>query len=304
MRRLFKVFLGLFVLGGVTFFWLTSPERIYASMLIAHEKDLANGERMFWAGGCGSCHAAEKAKGDEKMRLGGGLALATPFGTFNVPNISPDPLTGIGGWTDAEFATAMLKGVSPDDRHYYPAFPYTSYQRMSIGDVMDLKGFLDTLPRVINTVPPHDIPFPYSVRRGIGLWKLVYLDGERFVPDPMASDALNRGAYLVRGPGHCGECHTPRNTVGGFVAGHALAGAKAPEGDGIVPNITPHETGIGGWSEADIAYALESGFTPEFDTLGGSMTSVQENMTHLPADDRAAIATYLKSIPPLPTTRK
>ena len=119
-----------------------------------------------------------------------------------------------------------------------------------------------------------------------------------------ARDALNRGAYLVQGPGHCGECHTPRNTIGGFVAGRALAGAKAPEGDGFVPNVTPHETGIGGWSEADIAYALESGFTPEFDTLGGSMTSVQENMAHLPADDRAAIAAYLKSIPPLPATRK
>lgn len=303
MRRIFKLLAVLLVLGGVGFYWLTSPERIYPSMLQAHEIDTANGEHLFWVGGCGSCHAAEKAKGDDKKRLGGGLALKTPFGIFHVPNISPDPLTGIGGWSDAEFVTAMTKGVSPDDRHYYPAFPYTSYQRMSIGDVLDLKSYLDTLPAVVNQVPGHELPFPFNIRRGLGLWKWLYLDGEKFAPDPMASDAVNRGAYLVTGPGHCGECHTQRNAIGGFIANRALAGAKAPEGDGFVPNITPHPSGLGGWSEADIAYGLETGFTPDFDTLGGSMGSVQDNMAHLTTEDRAAIAAYLKSIPALETKK-
>ena len=303
MRRFFKFLLGLIILSGVAFFWLTSPERIYPSMLQAHEADPVNGELLFWAGGCGSCHSEEKAKGEDKKRLGGGLALKTPFGTFHVPNISPDPLTGIGGWTDAEFVTAMMKGVSPDDRHYYPAFPYTSYQRMSVGDVLDLKSFLDTLAPVVNRVPPHDLPFPFSVRRGLGLWKLLYLDGRKFEPDPMVADTVNRGAYLVSGPGHCGECHTARTLFGGLIDKRSLAGARAPEGDGFMPNITPHKSGLGAWSEADIAYALESGFTPEFDTLGDSMVSVQDNMAHLPADDRAAIAAYLKSIPALQTRK-
>lgn len=306
MRRFFRFVFVLTVLGAVAFFWLTSPEHVFPSMLQAHVANPVNGERLFWAGGCGSCHAAEKARGEDKKRLAGGLALKTPFGTFYVPNISPDPLTGIGGWSDAEFVTAMIKGVSPDDRHYYPAFPYTSYQRMSIDDVLDLKSYLDTLPAIVHQVPPHELPFPFSIRRGLGLWKLLYLDGRKVTHDPMASDAINLGAYLVNGPGHCGECHTPRNEIGGLVAGRALSGAKAAEGaqaDSFVPNITPHESGLGAWSEADIAYALESGFTPEYDTLGGSMGSVQDNMAHLPAADRAAIAAYLKSIPALATRK-
>lgn len=303
MRRLLKLTVVLAVLGAAGFFWLTAPDRVYPSMIGGHTPDPTNGERLFWAGGCGSCHAADKARGVEKTRLGGGLALKTPFGTYYAPNISPDPNSGIGEWSPAEFVTAMRLGVSPDGRHYYPAFPYTSYQRMSTADLLDLKSYLDTLPAVDNQVPAHDVPFPFNIRRGLGLWKLLYLDGEPFSPDPAASDAVNRGAYLVTGPGHCGECHTPRNAIGGFVAGRALAGAKAPEGEGFVPNITPHQSGLGAWSEADIAYALESGFTPDYDTLGGSMGSVQDNMAHLPPADRAAIAAYLKSIPPLETKK-
>lgn len=303
MRRLLVYCLMLAVAGGAAFFFLTSPERVYPSMLPSRMPDLGNGEKLFWAGGCGSCHAAAKAEGEDKKLLGGGQALATPFGTFYVPNISSDRETGIGGWREADFVTAMLRGVSPDNRHYYPAFPYTSYQRMSVIDLLDLKGFLDTLPAVRKVVPPHDLPFPFSVRRGLGLWKLLYLDGAPFEPDPAASEQINRGAYLVEGPGHCNECHTPRNVIGGLDRSRALAGAKAAEGDGWVPNITPHADGIGDWSAQDIAYALESGFTPSYDTLGGSMASVQANMAHLPKADREAIAAYLKSIPAHPTIK-
>jgi mono/diheme cytochrome c family protein len=285
-------------IGG---FWLlTAPERYAAVDLPAHAPDVANGERLFWIGGCGSCHAAADAKGDDKRLLVGGLRLETPFGTFHVPNISPDPDAGIGGWTAVEFVQAMRLGVSPDGRHYYPAFPYTAYARMPIEDLLDLKAFLDTLPAVASEPGAHDLAFPYNLRRGVGLWKRLYLDSA-WIADIDAADApLARGRYLVEGPGHCGECHTPRDGLGGLERDQWLAGAPAPEGDGTIPNITPGPDGIGGWSAADLTYAFESGFKPDFDTLGGSMTSVQDNLSHLPAEDLEAIAAYLLALPQRP----
>jgi mono/diheme cytochrome c family protein len=282
------------------FWWLTEPERVDAATLPDHTPDLANGERMYWAGGCASCHAAPGATGDAKRAPVGGMALETAFGTFRVPNITPDPKTGIGGWSTADFVTAMTRGVAPDGSHLYPSFPYTSYQRMRTTDLIDLKAFLDSLPPVENAVPPTALAFPYSIRRGIGLWKLLYLDGRPYEPDPAYAAAAERGGYLVEGPGHCGECHTPRDMLGGMRADRFLAGGPAPDGKGTVPNITPDPSGFGKWSEADIAEALASGFTPDFDTLGGAMGSVVANTAHLSAQDRADIAAYLKAIPPLP----
>jgi len=189
----------------------------------------------------------------------------------------------------------MVKGVSPDGSHYYPAFPYTSYQRMKLEDVIDLKAFLDTLEPVKSDVPPHDLPFPFNIRRSLGGWKLLYLYGKPFEPDPDASDEINRGAYLVMGPGHCGECHTPRDALGGLQRDKWLTGAPNPEGKGTVPDIT--SVGLTDWSANDIAYALETGFMPDFDSLGGSMAAVTRNMAELTPEDRAAIAAYLKSVP-------
>lgn len=270
--------------------------------------DLENGRTMYFAGGCASCHAApasskcDDPKIKDKVTLAGGRCLKSPFGTFYVPNISPDPESGIGGWTEAQFITAMKQGISPSGEHYYPAFPYTSYQRMTERDLLDLKAFLDTLPAVKSRVPSHELSFPYNVRMTLAVWKWLFLDGQTFRPDPQKSDLLNRGAYMVEGPGHCGECHTPRNFLGGIRADKKLSGAPNPEGKGIVPNITPHVTGIAKWSEADIVTALETGLTPSFDTFGGSMVKVQENMAELRKRDRAAIAAYLKSLPPIPSS--
>lgn len=229
------------------------------------------------------------------------MKLETPFGTFVAPNISPDQDDGIGAWTEGQFADAVMRGVSPDGRHYYPAFPYPSYARMTGQDVADLFAFMKTLPAVEGRPPGHDLAFPYNVRRGIGLWKMFYMREDAVValPDD-ASEAIRRGQYLVEGPGHCGECHTPRLFTGGLKLGQWLAGAQAFEGDGVVPNITPGEDGLESWSEADIAYFLESGFTPDFDSVGGSMVEVQKNMAELPAEDREAIAAYLKAIPARP----
>jgi mono/diheme cytochrome c family protein len=279
---------------------LTAPQPLAAAALPDRAADLDNGRRMFFAGGCGPCHAAERAQGEDRYLLGGGQALATPYGTFRAPNISPDPETGIGGWSDADFVNAMQRGVSPEGRHYYPSFPYTSYARMRTEDVLDLKAFLDTLPPVRNAVAGHDLAFPYNLRRGLGLWKRLHLSAEPVADLPEASEAVRRGQYLVEGPGHCGECHTMRDGSGGLMLGEWLAGAPSPDSDGFVPNITPHPDGLADWSERDIAYALETGFTPDFDTMGGSMTAVQENLAELPEADREAIAAYLKAIAALP----
>ena len=226
------------------------------------------------------------------------MQLKTPFGTFTAPNISPHPEDGIGSWSVEDFANAMLRGVSPDGRHYYPAFPYTSYTRMEPQDVADLFAFMKTLPAVAGRAAAHELTFPYNLRRGLGLWKLAYMRQEPIVSLPAnAPEAVKRGRYLVEGPGHCGECHTPRLFTGGPKLDQWLAGGEALEGEGDVPNITPSDDGLEDWSEGDIAYYLESGFTPDFDSVGGAMVDVQENMAELPDEDRQAIAAYLKAVP-------
>lgn len=258
---------------------------------------------MFWAGGCASCHATlvdgRRAKGDDKLLLGGGLELDTPFGLFRVPNISPHDDDGIGKWSLLEFVNAMQRGIAPDGRHYYPSFPYTSYARMRVEDVMDLKAYIDTLPVVAGRIEEHTLGFPYSVRRGIGAWKRLYLDGQPLVDVDADNEDLLLGRYLVEGPGHCGECHTPRNRLGGLIPGQWLAGAPNPDGEGRVPDITPAAREIGGWSARNISNYLKSGFTPDFDTVGGSMVAVQENLAMLSDSDREAIAAYLKAVPPV-----
>jgi mono/diheme cytochrome c family protein len=300
--RSFQALVALLAVATAAAWWLTRPQIVSSGELPDREADPVAGERVFWAGGCASCHASpvdgKRAKGDDKLLLGGGLELDTPYGVFRVPNISSHAEDGIGEWTVTDFVNAMQRGVSPDGRHYYPSFPYTSYARMPVEDVMDLKAFMDTLPPVPGRIAPHSLGFPWSIRRGIGAWKRRYLDIESIVP--AASPTLvERGRQLVVGAGHCGECHTPRDRFGGLRRDRWLAGAPNPEGKGRIPNITPGGSNIAGWSAADIAYYLESGFTPEFDTVGGSMVAVQENMSKLGAEDRAAIAAYLKSLPAL-----
>jgi mono/diheme cytochrome c family protein len=280
---------------GLAGFWLlTTPSAIPGRTLGAHTPDAANGKELFYVGGCASCHATPGQ--EDHTRLGGGLALKSPFGTFYAPNISPER-DGIGGWNEAEFVTAMTRGTSPEGEHYYPSFPYTAYQQMSVDDVRDLFAFLKTLPPVQGRVRAHDLPFPFNIRRGVGLWKLLYLSDAPFAPDATKSPQWNRGAYLANGPGHCAECHSPRNALGAIVAGQRFAGGPDPEGRGWSPNIT--EKGLADWSDKDIAYLLETGQTPKGDSVGGSMTAVVRNTAQLTADDRAAIAVFIKSLPPV-----
>jgi mono/diheme cytochrome c family protein len=296
MPRLILLVAVLTIAAGCgVYWWLTTPHVTPAVVATAHTPSSANGLTVFNAGGCSSCHAVPGQP--DRLRLGGGLAITSPFGTFYAPNISPDPVDGIGNWTEADFVNAVTRGISPAGSHYFPAFPYTSYQHAGIEDIRDLFAYLRTLSPVPGKVRDHDVPFPFNIRRNIGIWKLLFMDGKPFMPDAARSAQWNRGAYLVNSLGHCAECHSPRNFLGGIVTAQRFAGGPNPEGEGWVPNIT--QKGIGDWSEKDIAYFLQTGELPEGDSAGGSMARVIKNTSQLSQEDRAAIAEYLKSLPPV-----
>jgi mono/diheme cytochrome c family protein len=301
MLRKLVILIVIAAVVGLGVFWLvTIPATVPASALAPHTPNLDNGRTMYLAGGCSSCHAVPGQ--DDKTRLGGGLGLKSPFGTFYAPNISPDRKEGIGAWSEADFVTAMVKGTSPDGRHYFPAFPYTSYQLMRTEDVRDLFAYLKTLPAVQGRVRDHDVPFPFNIRRSLGGWKFLFLDGQTFTPDRAMSAAWNRGAYLVNGPGHCAECHSPRNFLGGIVRSQRFAGGPSPDGEGSVPNITQH--GTRSYSHEQMVELLKTGDMPSGDNVGGEMGKVIGNTAQLSDADRAAMATYLKWLPPVEGPKK
>ena len=293
-----RIFLSAVLAGAAAFgiyAWLTAPPIMLAITTPAYTPDLANGQTTFNAGGCSSCHAVPGQP--DRTRLGGGLAIPSPFGTFYAPNISPDPVDGIGRWTEAEFVGAVTQGISPAGFHYFPAFPYTSYGHARVTDIRDLFAYLRTLAPVSGKVRDHDVPFPFNIRRNVGIWKWLFLDGKPLLPDAARSARWNRGAYLANSLGHCAECHSSRNFLGGIIAAQRFAGGPNPEGEGWVPNIT--QKGIGEWSDTDIAYFLETGQMPDGDSVGGSMVRVIRNISQLSSEDRAAIAEYIKSLPPV-----
>lgn len=256
--------------------------------------DAERGAYVIRLAGCIACHTDGKNGGTE---LAGGREFKTPFGVFRSPNITPDVKTGIGGWTLEAFSNAVTRGLRPDGGHYYPAFPYTSYTKMSDTDVADLKAYLDTVKPVSNPVADHDLPFPFSMRGGLGLWKSMYFNDGKFQPSPDRSQSWNRGAYLANGPGHCAECHTPRTFLGGLDQAEAFHGAKqGPKGE-KVPNITNDPSrGIGKWNEMDVAFLLQMGLTPEGDSVGGSMGDViRDGTAHFSPEDISALTDYLLS---------
>jgi mono/diheme cytochrome c family protein len=303
MRKLTLIAAIVAVALALLLWVVTIPAFVPASALPPHTPDLANGATMFNAGGCTSCHATPNKDPDkiDRTRLGGGLALPSPFGTFYVPNISPNPVDGIGAWSEADFVTALWKGTSPRGRHLFPAFPYTSYQHMALADVRDLFAYLKTLPPVAGRPRRHDLSFPFNIRRLVGLWKLFFLRGGPFVPDASKSAEWNRGAYLVNGPGHCAECHSPRNILGAIIESERFAGGPTPDGKGWVPNITPaglQHSKSGPWSQKDIASFLSDGMNPAGDFAGGAMAEVIRNTGLLGDADRGAIGAYVVSLPP------
>lgn len=284
--------LAAIVAAGVGWF-LTAPSRVDASAYEGLTGDADRGQTVFTAAGCASCHHAPDAEGEAKLVLVGGQPFASDFGTFYSPNITPDPEAGIGDWSLTDLANALTQGVSPQGQHYYPAFPYTAYSKMQPQDVADLWAYMQTLPADGTASRAHDVGFPFNIRRSLGGWKLLFFR-ESFVMD--VDPNLERGRYLVEALAHCAECHTPRNALGGLDRGRWMGGAPNPSGEGSIPPLTPDKLS---WSAEDVAYYLESGFTPEFDAVGGHMAEVVENFSQLTAEDRNAVAAYVKALPPL-----
>ncbi len=293
MRLLFAVALGLALAALAEAWVLTAPRPISPDVAreVSRPGDPVAGRVVFFLAGCDSCHMSPGQT--DPLRLGGGMELKTPFGSFFPPNISPDRADGIGEWTTADFADALMAGVSPRGEHYFPAFPYPSYRHMSLKDVRDLFAFIRTTEPVAGRTPPHAIRFPVSIRRAVGFWKLLYLPNIARPPEAAPDDPESLGRYLVEGPGHCAECHSPRGLLGSVIASRRLTGGPLPDGKGKAPNITA--AGLADWSESDVADALSTGFTPSGDTLGGPMAAVVRNLSQTPEADRAAIAHYLKS---------
>jgi mono/diheme cytochrome c family protein len=295
MRRLFGYLIILGAIVGVAMWFASAPRGGDPALVADLKGDATQGELVFHATGCASCHMALNAKGDAQLVLSGGQRFATAFGTFIAPNISPDPVHGIGGWPLSDLVNAIKYGVSPAGQHYFPALPYGAYTHMELQDIADLQAYMATLPPDATPSEPHEVSFPFNIRRAVGVWKLLYLRSDWAI-DGTLSPAETRGRYIAEAMAHCGECHTPRNALGGPDRSRWMAGGPNPSGEGRIPNITPAKLT---WSEAEIVEYLTSGFTPEFDTVGGHMVHVVENMARLPESDRAAVAAYLKKVPPV-----
>nr|WP_300032302.1 cytochrome c [uncultured Roseobacter sp.] len=291
MRAVFRLVLTAGLFGAAVFWWLTRPDPLPDDQTLP-SADAEAGALVFAAAGCASCHVAPGADDAEPAVLSGGRAFATDFGTFYAPNISPDPASGIGRWTAAQFTRAVQSGVSPDGQHYYPAFPYTAYAFMTRDDIGDLWAYMQTLPASQVPGKAHDVGLPFSIRRGLGLWKLMNQSGDFHLQGDLSAEE-ERGRYLAEALGHCTECHTARDSLGGLDRDRWLAGAPSPTGKGRIPNITP---GVLGWSEADLVAYFTSGLTPDYDSAGGDMVTVIENLAKLPETDRAALAAYLLRI--------
>jgi mono/diheme cytochrome c family protein len=258
---------------------------------------IARGAYLAAAADCADCHT-DRAHGGRPYT--GCRALATPFGTFYSPNITPDPETGIGRWSEAQFLRALHEGVRPDGSNYFPVFPYPSFTKITDDDVRAIKAYLFAQPAVRQSNRAHDVAFPFSWRFLQSGWKLLFFSPGPFRPNPARGEAYNRGAYLVTALAHCDDCHTPRNWFGATEPSRFLAGTShGPDGK-AVPNITPDaDTGIGNWSEQDIVTLLKDGQTPDFDFVGGAMAEIVRNTSRLDDADRHAIAVYLKALPPI-----
>lgn len=264
----------------------------------AAAQDAKRGEYVSKAAGCLGCHTEEKK---DATPYAGGRALRTPFGTFYGPNITPHKEAGIGAWTEADFVRAMREGRRQDGANLFPAFPYPSFTKMSDADLKDLWAYLRSLPANATPSRPHELGFFFRWRFLITVWKWFFFTPGPFIADAAMSAVLNRGAYLVQALGHCGECHTPRNFLGGAKQSRFLGGAKL--GETTVPNITP--TRLKKVDDAELKDVLRTAMTSDGDVLAESMSEVVRNTTsQLTEQDLGAMIAYLRSLPPLPDEPK
>jgi mono/diheme cytochrome c family protein len=293
MARTLTKLAGVCFIGFAGFMLLSAPSMSSMEAYDGLTGDAKTGELVFWAAGCASCHAAADATGAAELVLAGGQQFPSDFGTFVAPNISPDPTHGIGAWTLPQFAAAVTQGVGPQGAHLYPALPYSAYNKMTPQDVADLWAFMQTLPASATPSQAHEVGFPFNIRRSLGIWKRMFVRTDWVINGDLTPEQT-RGRYIAEALAHCGECHTPRNALGGLQRDKWLSGAPNPDGKGRTPNITPAKLA---WSEDEIVEYLTTGFTPEFDSVGGHMAHVVENMAKLPESDRRAVAAYLKLVP-------
>jgi mono/diheme cytochrome c family protein len=261
------------------------------------EGDAKRGLYIAQVAGCLGCHTEDKPSAPP---FAGARALKTPFGTFYGPNITPDPQAGIGRWTEGDFRRAMRHGERPDGGNYFPAFPYTSFTRMTDEDVRDLWAYLRSVPPNGRSNQPHDLGVPYGWRFLVSIWKSLFFTPGPLPSDPKLTPALERGRYLVVALGHCGECHTPRNALGAMKKDRFLAGGLGPDGK-RVPNLTQLQK----WSDSELRDFLTTGMTADGDVPAEAMAEVIRNSTSkLRPDDLNAIIAYLKALPPLPDDAK
>lgn len=288
MRRIFCAATALAGLLAVVLWGLSAPQRLPAAEHAGLTGDAEAGRDVYLAAGCASCHKAPGLETDPLV-LSGGRSFASDFGTFYAPNISSDPEHGIGGWDQAQFLNAVMRGVSPEGAHYYPAFPYTAYIRAAPQDIADLFAYMQTLPADATPSRPHDIGFPFNIRRAVGLWKWLYLEDEWVITGDLTLQE-ERGRYLSEALAHCAECHTPRNALGALDHGQWFMGATNPSGTGRIPPIAGERFT---WDAFDIRAYLASGLTPSFDVVGGTMADVVDNLRQLDEAELDAIAAYV-----------
>ena len=268
---------------------------LLADAALADEEAIARGAYLARAGGCHACHTDHVVGGPS---LAGGGAVATPFGSLFAPNITPDREHGIGRWSQAQFVTAMRHGQAPGSESYYPAFPYTAYSGITDGDLIDLWTYLQAQAPVAQPSAPHALAFPFDQRLASWAWQLMFFAPRPFLADPSRDEAWNRGRYLAEHLLHCGECHTPRNLLGGLDESLAYAGNRDWPAGGTVPNITSDKaTGIGSWNANDIVWLLKTGFDPEGNDVQGSMAElIEHGSNHLEDTDLEAVAAYILSL--------
>ena len=254
---------------------------------------LARGEYLTRAADCAACHTVPGSE----MPFAGGVPFRLPFGTIYSSNITADEATGIGSWSDEEFLRAVREGVRKDGQHLYPAFPYTSFTQLSESDVLAIKSYLFSLPKIPKANQPNELGFPFNQRWAMGFWNAAFFKSRRFAADPSKSPAWNSGAYLAVALGHCGECHTPRNFGYGLEQGRALSGEEIVGWRAY--NITSDPAyGIGSWSDAEIAQYLKTGHVDGRGSAAGPMgEAVAHSLQYLDPEDTAALVTYLRSVP-------
>ena len=294
--RLIRILVALGVFGAAVAWFVSATHPRDMAGFAGRTGDKARGAQVFWASGCASCHMAPGATGDAQLVLAGGQSFTTAFGTFLAPNISPDPDHGIGEWSLAEFVHAVQDGVTPNNQHEFPAMPYVAYAKMVPQDVLDLKTFMDTLPPSTAASLPHQVGFPFNIRRALGGWKFLF-GSDAYVLQGTLTPEVERGRYIAEAMAHCGECHTPRNLLGGLQKSSWLGGAAVLDGKGRVPNITPGKLK---WTEDEMFTYMTTGQTPSFDFVGGAMAHVVDNMARLPEADVRAVVAYLKAVPAVP----